>query len=74
MNTESRQRVPGSNPLLRVPHPSSGPAPTSPMHSFIKRASTHATVAPPPISDHPLAFCNSLTASPWYSVERVAKI
>lgn len=27
-----------------------------PYSSSIKRASTHATVAPPPISDHPLAF------------------
>lgn len=27
-----------------------------PYPSSIKRASTHATVAPPPISDHPLAF------------------
>lgn len=36
-----------------------------PYSSSIKRASTHATVAPPPISDHPLAFRDRFNHPPW---------
>ena len=70
MNTEARQRVLGSNPLLRVPLiplpalPSPPPPPPPTPRSLVGRASTHATVAPPPISDHPLTFRNCLAALP----------